>query len=150
VKRAGKFVIGVIAALGGIYAILFSTGFVFSRLACQTEEKLKIDDPSGLRFELEYTNCDLLAKDEAISVYAEKILPTGPWFFSSWRNQRTLIFRYDPEREDSPLPSITRPSQSTILISIPEVSSILYQNRAWANMSVNYDIRRVTYPAASK
>jgi hypothetical protein len=63
VKRAGKFVIGVIAALGGIYAILFSTGFVFSRLACQTEEKLKIDDPSGLRFELEYTNCDLLAKE---------------------------------------------------------------------------------------
>jgi hypothetical protein len=116
------------------------------RIACYTDKRLEIVDPSGLRFEVEYENCDTIAKDEAISVYASKSTPKGAGMFSRWRKQRTLLFRYDPGSGDIRMPSITRTSTSTILISIPEVSSIFYRNREWANVSVNYAIGKVDYP----
>ncbi len=150
-KKAARYTFRAVLFLGLIYATYLAIGFGLTRMACGTEEKLKVEELSGLRFEVTYLSCDTLAKDEAIRVYAETTALDRAWFFPIWRNQRTLLFRYDPERPDSPLPTITRPSQSTILISVPEVSSISYQNRKWANMSVNYDIGRVEYPpAASK
>jgi hypothetical protein len=103
-----------------------------------------------LKFEVTYLSCDTLAKDEAIRVYAETTTSDRAWFFEKWRHQRTLLFRYDPGRPDSPLPSITRPNPSTILISIPEVSSIDEQNHKWSNMTINYQIGRVDYPSLPK
>ena len=123
---------------------------VKDRNACLTETKLKTEDPAGFIFEVEYSNCDTLAKDEAIRVYARKVTPKRVWTFPGWQNKRTLLFRYDPGRWDNPLPSITRPSGSTILISIPEVSSIEYRNRKWEIMNINYAIGRVDYPAVSR
>jgi hypothetical protein len=146
-KRTVIFIVGTVLSIAAIFVVF---RFAVSRLTCQTEERLKIDDPAGFRFEVEYKSCDTLAKDEAISVYATKIAPKGAGLFSSWRDRRTLLFRYDPGRWDNPLPSITRPSQSAILISIPEVSSIGYQNREWEKMSVNYAIGRIDYPTPSK
>jgi len=154
VKRAETYILGVILgvvfALGGIYTVLTAIRFVGNRIACHTEEKLKIEDASGFIFEVEDTTCHTLAADENVSVYARRVTPKGAWALPDWRNRRTLLFRYDPGRWDNPLPSITRPSQSTIRISIPEVSSIVRQNRKWQNMSVDYDIGRVDYPATSK
>lgn len=149
-KRAGIYILGVVVALGGIYTTFTAVRFVGNRIACRTEGKLKIEDPSGFIFEVEDTTCHAFASDESVSVYARKVTPKGAWAFRDWRNQRTLLFRYDPGRSDNPLPSITRPSQSTILISIPEVSSISQQNRRWENMSVNYEIGRVDYPGSSR
>jgi len=150
VKQIGSYILGAVITLCGICSIWMAIRLVGNRIACHKEVRLKTEDPSGYIFEVEDTTCDILAKDEAISVYARKVDPKGPWVLSGWRNQRTLLFRYDPGRWDNPLPSITHLSQSTILISVPEVSSIDYQNRKWANMSVNYEIGRVDYPAASK
>jgi len=148
VKRVALYALG--AAL--LIAVLFFGGrAVTSRFACQTEERLKLDDPSGLiGFEVEYASCDSFAVDEGISVYASKVLPKGAGLFSRWRNRRTLLFRYDPGRPDNPLPSISRPSQSMILISVPEVSSSIYQSSGWAGLSIKYDIGRVYYPSSPK
>ena len=149
-KKNAPYTVRAVLALGLICGTCLAIRFWLTRMACGTEERLKVEELSGLRFEVTYLSCDTLAKDEAIRVYAESTASDRAWFFRDWRNQRTLLFRYDPERDDSPLPTITRPSQSTILISIPEVSSISYQNRKWVNMSVSYAIGRVDYPAASK
>jgi hypothetical protein len=146
-KRTAIYIVGTILSIAAIF-VMFRAAV--SRFTCQTEERLTIDDPAGFTFEVEYKSCDTLAKDEVISVYATKVASKGVGLFSRWRDQRTLLFRYDPGRWDNPLPSITRPSRSAILISVPEVSSIGYQNREWEKMSVNYAIGRVDYPTASK
>ena len=41
------------------------------------------------------------------------------------------------------------PLKHVILISVSEVSSIDYQNRKWADMTVNYQIGQVDFPASS-
>ncbi len=146
-KRKAIYIAGVVLSITVIFVVF---RFASSRFTCQTEERLKIDDPAGFRFQVEYKSCDTLAKEETISIYATKIASKGAGLFSRWRDQRTLLFRYDPGRWDNPLPTITRPSQSEILISLPEVSSIEYQNREWEKMSINYAIGRVDYPTASK
>jgi len=150
VKRKTKYIFGGVVALGAICTICLAIRFVGGRIACGAEEKLKVVELSGVRFEVTYLSCDTLAKDEAIRVYAETTAAEGAWFFPNQRKHRTLLFRYDPMRVDSPLPTITRPSQSTILISIPEVSEINYQNRKWENISIDYAVGRVEYPPATK
>jgi len=149
-KKSARYTLITFVAFGLMGALYLALGFGINRMACGKEDNLKVEELSGVRFEVTYLSCDTIAKDEAVRVYAETIVPDRAWFFAKWRNRRTLLFRYDPESDSSPLPTITRPSQSTILISIPEVSSISYQNRNWANMNVNYDIGRVQYPSGSK
>ena len=146
-KRTAIYIVGAVLSIAAVFLVF---RFAVSRFTCQAEERLKIDDPTGFRFEVEYKSCDTLAKEEFISVYATKVPSKGAGLFSKWRDQRTLLFRYDPGRWDNPLPSITRPSQSEILISVPEVSSIGYQNLEWEKMSINYAIGRVDYPMPSK
>lgn len=146
-KRVAFYILG----LALLISVLFFGGrVVASRFACQTEQRLKVDDPSGLRFEIEYASCDSFAVDEGISVYASKILPKEAGIFSKWRNRRTLLFRYDPGRPDSPLPSISHPSQSTILIAVPEISSIIHQSASWDGYSISYKIGRIYYPSSLK
>jgi hypothetical protein len=145
-KRPALYLFGVVLTAGGICATCVAIRFVGNRIACQTEERLKIEDPSGYLLEVEDTTCATLVTDEAINVYARKAAPKGAWLFWRWKNQRVLLFSYGPGRQDAPLPSITHPSQSTILVSIPEVSEVFYQNRKWANMTVNYNIGKVYYP----
>ncbi len=149
-KKTARYVFGAVLMFSLIVATWRAIRFELTRLACGTEEKLRVEETSDLRFEVTYLSCDTLAKDEAISVYAETRASDRAWFFRDWRNQRTLLFRYDPGKDNSPLPTITRPSPSTLLISIPEVSSIFYQSQQWGNMSVKYDIGRVQYSSASK
>jgi hypothetical protein len=148
-KAIGVGVIGIVILWGVSRAVLRFTR-VDGLNACTSEQLKTIPDLSGTRVDIIYTNCDTLAKQEDVSVYFSPATMEGKSWFAKWTNRRTLIFRYDPGRPDNPLPSIKHLSQSTMLISIPEVSSIFHQNRKWANMSVNYDIGRVDYPAASK
>ncbi len=144
-KRTAIYILAVVILTAGAVGVL---RFVSSRVFCQAEKKLEIDDPAGYRFEVEYKSCDTLAKEEYVSVYATRVSSKSAGLFSKWKDQRMLLFRYDPGREDNPLPSVTWPSQSEILISIPEVSSIEYQNYEWEQMSVKYSIGRVDYPTA--
>jgi hypothetical protein len=147
-KKPVRYFVRAAVAVCLIFAMCLAVRFGLRRMACGTEEKLKVEELPGLKFEVTYLSCDVLAKDEAIRVYAETTAPDRAWFFPGWRNQRTLLFSYDPENESGPLPTITRQSPSTILISVPEVSSISYQSRKWAKMSIDYSIGRVEYPSS--
>lgn len=149
VKSIGVGVISVAVLWGAWRAVLRFTGLNDPN-ACISEQLKTIPDLSGTKVDIVYTNCDTLAKQEDVSVYFSPAAVKRKSWFAKWTNRRTLVFRYDPGRPDNPLPLITHPSQSTILISLPEVSSISYQNRKWTDMSVNYDVGRVDYPTTSK
>ena len=148
-KQTTKYSLAAILVLGLGCAVLTTVVFLIRRNSCATEV-VRVQDISGVRFEVEDSTCDVIAHNEAVSVYAKKTAQSQSWFSPNWRARRTLLFRYDPGRWDNPLPSITIPSQSVILISIPEISSILYQNRRWDNMSITYEIGKVYYPTKSK
>ena len=148
--RRKRYGIRLVVAIAAIYGAYLAVQFLRYHFTCTTEERLKIENLSGVSFEVVDTACDTLAKEEAIEIYARRAHPKGIRIFSGLWDRRTLLFRYDPGNPDTPLPSITRPSQSTILISIPDVASVLEQKHEWSNMSVKYDIGRVDYPAASK
>lgn len=143
------YIFKLILAVGLIYSAWTIFRFVVFRHVCEAET-VKQQEFSGFKFEVIYTNCDTLAKEEDVSVYAEKKLSSVTWFFPNQRNQRTLLFSYDPGRYDSPLPEITSPTQSTILISIPEVSEIHQETREWAGMSIKFDVGKVDYPSGWK
>ena len=143
-----RLLVGFALAICTACAMLTVSAHLIRRNAC-SGEVLKVLEVSGIKFQVESSSCDVLAKDEAVSVYAMAATKRGIWPFSGWGNQKTLLFRYDPGRDDNPLPTITRPSQSIIRISIPEVSSVAVQNRKWGNMSISYEIGKVYYPTKS-
>jgi hypothetical protein len=132
---------------------LMGAGFVLQHIsvepdACISEGMKTIPDLSGIKVEVVYTNCDTLAKEESISIYLSRAKKES--WFAKWRNHRTLVFSYDPARSDSPLPSVTRPSDSTVLISVPEISSVIHQSRNWQNISIAYNLGKVDYPTNPK
>jgi hypothetical protein len=138
-------VVGLVMVLDAGYALLRNAGTSGSP-ECISEGLMTIPDLAGVRVEVIYTNCDTLAKDEAVKVYFSRADVKGESWFARWRSHRTLVFWYDPGGRafpDMPLPSITHPAPSTILISIPEVSSDAYKSRKWQNMSINYAIGKV-------
>jgi len=51
-----------------VYVVLLATGTIALPFACLTEERASIPDLSGIAFEITYTNCDTIAKQEVISV----------------------------------------------------------------------------------
>ena len=150
VKRLVATLSGTILLLLGALYITLRTVGIMDPNACISETKGIITDLSGATFEIIYTNCDTLAKDEAISVFISQSAVSRDSWFAKWRSRRSLVFRYDPGRPDNPLPRITNPSRSTILISVPEVSSIIYQNQRWQDMSIEYAIGKVDYPKKPK
>ena len=136
-------IVVIVAVLSAGYAFLRSIGIIEPN-ACISEQRMTIPELSGARVELVQTNCDTLAKDEAISIYFSRSAVKGDSWFARWRNHRALVFRYDPGRSDNPLPSITNSAHSTILISVPEVSSAIYQSGSWENISIAYKIGKCT------
>jgi hypothetical protein len=107
---------------------------------------MKITNLSGADFEITDTDCDLIAKEEFVSVYVSRTVAKGQSWFSGWRNRKTLLFRYDPGMPDNPLPSINASGENKILISIPDISSVSFQSRNWGDVSVDYAIGHIDYP----
>jgi len=112
--------------------------------SCLSEEWKDIPNLSGLKFEVEYTNCDTLAKDEAVSVYVAE--PQGKSSSPSDWNRRTLVFRYDPGGARSSPPSIGASGNHRILISVQDVSSVIFQRRNWRDISIDYRIAHKMNP----
>jgi hypothetical protein len=98
-----------------------------------------------MKVEATYTNCDTFAKEEVVSVYISRAAAPGEAFLARWLSQKTLIFRHDPGRPDNPPPSITANGRGRILISIPEVSSVLLETKQWHDISVDYNIGHIDY-----
>jgi hypothetical protein len=147
-KRVAK------TALVGVLGIapVCGTGYVFLRLtgiidpdACISERLKTMPNLSGAKVEIDYTNCDTLAKDEAISVYFSRATVMEESWFENWWNHRILIFRYDPGRHSDP-PVIGSPDKDRILISIPEISSVAFRSEKWRDISIDYKIAHVMNP----
>lgn len=147
-KRTAKIAlvsaIGVVLIVGAGYGFLRFTGLIPSD-ACVTEDVKSIADLSGMKFTIEYTNCDAFVKDEAVSVYVAQAERVGDSWFAKWANRRTLVFRYDPGSKN-PLPSVQAIGKDRILISVPEVSSVIRQRRKWRSVSIDYKIEHNMNP----
>ena len=129
-KTIAFIVAGIALVLGAGYSFLRWVGIIDPG-ACISEELQTIPNLSGTKIEIVYVNCDTLAKDEAVNIYFSPVnAQTGSWFAKE-QNRRTLVFSYDPGGPDNLLPSVTHPSGSTILISIPEVSSVIDPGEVW-------------------
>lgn len=132
------------ALIGGFVArYAFSMLFNGSTIpnACLSEQWEDLPNVAGLRFEVEYKNCDTLAKDEAVSVYA---LETRPEARDPTR--RALVFRYDPGGVQNQRPKITASGNHRILISVPEVSAVMVQLRNWRDVEIDYNIGKNMNP----
>jgi hypothetical protein len=141
------YCVGIALALGLACLILFpGTRVAVHRTlfpgACISEERMSIPNLSDMEFKVIYTNCDIFE----VSVYVRRAARNGESFPARWLNRRTLLFSYDAERWDDPPPSIKASDSNRILISIPKVSSVLFQRRNLRNVSIDYNIGRVYYP----
>src|SRR5580658_10685201 len=99
--RASKVVATAIIATTalGVVAILLFIGYAklndqspnpLTYLSCNTETREEIRNLAEGDFSVEYSNCDTLAKDEAIRVYASRPIAGG------LLTKRTVLFWYDP------------------------------------------------------
>src|SRR5258708_33998269 len=127
------------------YIVLVHTGIVPNRLSCNSQTETELPNISGHDFEITYANCDVLAKEEFVSVYISSTKANRKWWIPGWLNRKALLFRYDPAMWKAPLPSIRASGQDRIVISIPRGSSLIVENRKWRNVSVDYEIGHVDY-----
>ncbi len=112
---------------------------------CLTEQLEAIPDIHGVRFEVVYENCDTLAKEERVFVYASEAgAPMESWF-DHWFHHTTPILVYDPGYP-AEKPSIEVSGGNTIHISIDRVSSINCQTHQWRDLHIDYRFARVDYP----
>lgn len=149
-RWAGRQIaIGMVVAALGLSASAGAAFLLLRRNTC-TQEVLGITNVSHTRFVIERSDCDVLAKDEFISVYASRLPASPMWRTLGWFNRRSLLFRYDPGDDDHPLPSITAPGQKQIHIAVPKVSSIVVQNRTWNGEFITYAIGSTYFPNVSK
>ena len=135
-KTIAFIVAGIALVLGAGYSFLRWV-FAADPDACISKGLQTIPDLSGAKIEIVYVSCDTLAKEEETDVYLSPVTAQGT---PGLKNGRTLVFSYDPVGSDNSVPSITNPSDSTILITVPEVSSVIHQDRSWRGMSIEYAI----------
>ena len=107
--------------------------------ACLSET-VRTEKRAGVLLELVDTNCDLIAKDEAITLFATR----GPHLVD-WLS-RTQIFEYDG---DPAALTIASPDQGTLLLSIDRISSVYFARDRWRGLRIVYDIGHISYPSAS-
>jgi hypothetical protein len=105
------------------------------------------EDIGNAEFHAININCDTLAKEEFVDVYAYKsdsssVLP-------NWLRRRTVVFVYDPGGPAESLPRFDLTGNNRIRISVPEVSEILYKQASWDGNVLEYDIGKVDYPSAN-
>jgi len=145
-RRALALLASVVFVIGIAYIFLTKVGMVPTPSTCMTESKVRITNLSGGDFEITDTDCDFLAKEEFVSVYVSRARTNGGSLLAKWFRGKTLLFRYDPAMLDSPLPVIRASGSNRILISIPRVSSVMFQSKKWNNVSIDYEIEQVDFP----
>ena len=126
----------LIAILLGIFTTAFAACvYLYLAHICITEHIGRIPNRSGFDFEISETDCDTLAKDAAISIFASKVGQT----------RRTLLFKYDPAGVN-PYPAITSIDRHSIQVTVPRVSEVIFQRNDLEGLSVTYDIGAIDYP----
>jgi hypothetical protein len=133
----GALAIGVSAVAAVVFLLLFAVG-LWSPYSCTTTVHQRIAGLSGFDFEISETDCDVLAKDAATSVFISK----------AGQTKKTLLFKYVPPGFDA-IPTITSVDEHTIQISIRRVPTIFCRRDKWETLTVKYDIGVVDYPGRS-
>jgi len=147
VRKALAYGLAVAVVLGVVYVFLVATGKVSWPGACVTETATTtLPNLSGTEFEVTYTYCDTIAKEEAISVYLSPAAGKGESWIRRWLRPKSLVFRYDPWNPDTPLPSLEATGNDKILISVPKVSSVFFQSRKWRNGTIDYKLGYLEHP----
>ena len=116
------------------FGILFSVG-------CRSETIERVSGVAGLDFEIVYTNCDLLAKDEAITVYASRGQGLPGWF------SKREIFKYTGGPDISL--ALTASDRNSVRVSVEAVSSIHFARDRWEDVTIIYNIGHIEYPSAN-
>ena len=80
-------VVGIVAVCGAGYEFLRLAGIIDPD-ACISERMQTIPNLSRAKVETVYTNCDTLAKDEAISVYFSRASVNDGTWYGKWFNRR--------------------------------------------------------------
>ena len=122
-------------AFGILSFVLAVTLWIWN--ACLTMEHQRISNVSGFDFEISETDCDLVAKDAAISVFISK----------AGQSKKTLLFKYVPPGYGT-LPSITAIDDHTIKISIWRVPVIFCRKEKWQTLTIEYAIGVIDYPSS--
>ena len=141
-----RIVLGILLAMS---VCCVSALYLWRRNACE-KEVLKITETSGIKFTVERESCDLLGKDEFISIYATRLPKPPIWKLLGRSKEQSLLFRYDPGAENEPLPTITLLTQAEIHIAIPSVSWVAFQQHRWNGKSISYDIGKSYFPNVPK
>jgi hypothetical protein len=137
--KTSIFWIAVIAVpLGVFYLLLAAVGLAPTPYTCITEMHGKVSDVAGFDFEVSETDCDTLAKDASISVFASK----------AGQAHKTLLFKYGPAGGD-PFPLITPIDQHSVQISVPWISDVIFRRDGLKDLSVVYKIGVIEYPDAN-
>jgi hypothetical protein len=133
-KSLGAALLLVVFA-GALYplypSLLLAVGLVYPGFFCDTESRGSLTDVAGYDFQFSETACDVVAKDDAITVFISK---TG-------ESARTPIFKYDPGADA--LPTITAIDRRTVQVSLERVSSVFFRRYAYGDLAISYDIRRI-------
>ncbi|HEY0307014.1 MAG TPA: hypothetical protein VGB94_02535 [Acidobacteriaceae bacterium] len=145
VKRSYKKLVAFL--MTATFIALVGISYVILRSRLNTAETvLTLTDIAEEDIEVTDNTFDGISKDEWISVYASRTRVGNKSLLYKWHQHRTEIFRYDPGRWDNPLPSIVATGPNSILISIPEVSSVTIKNKDADGLHVAYDIGHIDYP----
>lgn len=136
----------VVLLLGFGTVALVSHSLVPQPYACKTQTLKAGQKLAGARFTVTQTDCKDYAHKKFVSVYVQRIVPPGAPFFKHWFNQKTLIFRYHPERASDPPPVISQADKKAVKISVPRVLLIDRQRHQWLDMSIQYNIGHIVHP----
>jgi hypothetical protein len=119
-----------VIAIWAFLLVLNSVGGCSS--ACSSTERALLRDTTGLAFTAVDTSCDLIAKDQTVSIYVGD------------GSARSLLMKYDPDpRSGGPRISV---DGNKINISIDSVSSLFSQSESFKSYKVEYEVQHVEYP----
>ncbi|HTG20862.1 MAG TPA: hypothetical protein VK681_12520 [Reyranella sp.] len=133
-SSVGALAIGVAAVAVVVFLLMFAIG-LWSPYACTTTVHQRITGLSGFDFEISETDCDVLAKDAATSVFVSE----------AGQKKKSLLFKYVPPGYDA-IPSITPIDEHTVQISIRRVPQILCRKDRWQALAIRYVIEVIEYP----
>jgi hypothetical protein len=123
-----KRVIPLIVVLGSgavTYAGLGGIGLVPLAGQCIDEVRKSVRTQIA-SFDIIETDCDTLAKEATISIYAKSL--DG--------KHHTLILRFDPSTDD--LPGIAAVSSDRVAITVPGASDVQTRRDAWNGIRFDY------------
>lgn len=125
-------VVAVVAV--SIWFLLAMVGLAWTPFSCTTEVRGRAASISGFDFEISETDCDTLAKDASISVFASRM----------GHSKKTLLLEYSPAGVDE-LPVITSVGLHEVQIFIPKISNLIFRRDRMRDLSVAYKIDVTEY-----